>query len=58
MTESDGNFNVEWKDTSSKPVLKRVRLPSMIHPVFEEIHHDTKLLDIISDLVSYRLFSR
>ena len=55
MTESDGNYNLEWEGTSSKPVLKRVNLPSMVHPVFEEIHHDTKLLDIVCDLVSYCL---
>ena len=54
MTESDGNYNLEWKDGSSKPVLKRVKLPSMVHPVFEEIHYDAKLLDIVCDLVSYR----
>ena len=52
MTNSDGNFKLEWKDNSSKPVLKRVLLPSMINPLFEEIHHDNKLLDIVCDLVS------
>lgn len=51
MTESDGNYNLEWKDNSSKPVLKRVNLPSVVHPVFEDIHHDKKLLDIVSDLI-------
>ena len=55
MTESDENYNLEWENTSSKPVLKRVNLPSMVHPVFEQIHHDTKLLDIVCDLVSYCL---
>ena len=53
MTESDGNYNLEWKDNSSKPVLKRVNLPSVVHPIFEDIHHDKKLLDIVSDLVSF-----
>ena len=57
MTESDGNFNLEWKDTSSKPVLKRVNLPSVVHPVLEEIHHDKKLLDIVSDLVRFCVFN-
>ena len=53
MTKSEGNFDLEWEDTSSKSRLKRVNLPSMIHPLFEEIHHDKKLLDIVCDLVSY-----
>lgn len=52
MTKSDENLKLEWKDNSSKPFLKRVKLPSMIHPLFDEIHHDEKLLDIVCDLVS------
>lgn len=51
MTKSDSNFNLEWDDTSSKLGLKRVRLPSMFHPLFDEIHHDKKLLDMVCDLV-------
>ncbi|XP_078358683.1 putative alpha-ketoglutarate-dependent hypophosphite dioxygenase isoform X2 [Oculina patagonica] len=51
MTKCDGNFDLEWEDNSSKPRLKRVHLPSTIHPLFEEIHHDKKLLDIICDLI-------
>ena len=50
MTKSDGNFKLDEK--SSKPLLKRVNLPSKVHPVFREIHHHDKLLDIVSDLVN------
>jgi len=49
MTKSDGNFKLDEK--SSKPLLKRVNLPSKVHPVFREIHHHDKLLDIVSDLI-------
>ena len=53
MTKSDRNFNLEWDDTSSKLVLKRVRLPSMLHqPLFNEINRDKKLLDIVCELVN------
>ena len=52
MTKSDGIFDLEWEDTSSKTRLKHVHLPSTIHPLFNDIHHDAKLLDIICDLVS------
>ena len=54
MTKSDGNFGLECEDNSSKPIrLQRVNLPSMIHPLFDELHHDEKLLGIICDLVRY-----
>lgn len=56
MTNSDKSFHLEWRDNSSKPTLKRVSLPSAINPLFEEIHRDKKLLDIICDLVSHVLY--
>ena len=37
-------------------LLKRVSLPSAINPLFEEIHRDKKLLDIVCDLVSHPLY--
>ena len=58
MSKSDGNFKLEWDGKSSKPFLTRVNLPSKIHPVFREIHHHDKLLDIVSDLVTYIIFIR
>ncbi|CAH3123324.1 unnamed protein product [Pocillopora meandrina] len=51
MTNSDKSFHLEWRDNSSKPTLKRVSLPSAINPLFEKIHRDKKLLDIICDLI-------
>ena len=52
MTKSDRNFNLEWDDTLSKLVLKRVRLPSMLQPLFDEINRDKKLLDMVCELVN------
>lgn len=51
MNNSDESFVFEWDNKSSKRLLKRVRLPSKIHPVFREIHHHDKLLDMVTDLV-------
>ena len=51
MSKSDRNFKLEWDGKSSKPFLKRVYWPSKIHPVFREILHHDKLLDMVSDLV-------
>ena len=52
MTKSDRNCNLEWDDTLSKLVLKRVRLPSMLQPLFDEINRDKKLLDMVCELVN------
>lgn len=51
MTKSDRNVNLEWDDTLSKLVLKRIRLPSMFHPLLHLIHHEKKLLDMVCELV-------
>src|SRR5262245_23239910 len=51
VAESNQVFDLEPSHTANRPMVRRLKNPAKLHPLFDEIVHSATILDHLEDLV-------
>lgn len=51
VTENNGDFDLEPGHTPQAPRLRRLKHPETLHPAYERIFHDSRILDRVAQLI-------